>query len=234
MWPCAQATATWSSCRRTRLTGRTLAKARAAIWASAFPAIRSGILCGYRTGFRYRTEGDGTPERVDACRLRHVAGNQCRQSRLYDGRLDTAAQRDDSTAEIGGHFRHEPLSRTGRTYFACGCDIGSRAAGFGDFMNQLSASPLRLRFVTRLFPAIMQGRAHRTLSNGGSRHGRARTDRLGYCGDYPWRRSYLRPARFLRIMTFAATVARFPLPVMVGIGHERDVTVLDYMWHAYV
>ena len=27
----------------------------------------------------------------------------------------------------------------------------------------------------------------------------------------------------------AAAVARFPLPVMVGIGHERDVTVLDYV-----
>ncbi len=30
----------------------------------------------------------------------------------------------------------------------------------------------------------------------------------------------------------AATVAQFPLPVAIGIGHERDVTVLDYVANA--
>lgn len=32
----------------------------------------------------------------------------------------------------------------------------------------------------------------------------------------------------------AANVAQFPLPVIVGIGHERDVTVLDYVAAARV
>ncbi|WP_368731853.1 exodeoxyribonuclease VII large subunit, partial [Bacillus pumilus] len=27
----------------------------------------------------------------------------------------------------------------------------------------------------------------------------------------------------------AANIAQFPLPVIIGIGHERDVTVLDYV-----
>ena len=27
----------------------------------------------------------------------------------------------------------------------------------------------------------------------------------------------------------AANIAQFPLPVVIGIGHERDVTVLDYV-----
>ena len=31
------------------------------------------------------------------------------------------------------------------------------AAGYGDFINQLYSNPMRLRFATRLFPAVMQG-----------------------------------------------------------------------------
>ena len=102
------------------------------------------------------------------------------------------------------------------------------AAGYGDFMNQLQGNAYGLQFYTCLFPAVMQGkdtvpsvtaaldRINRHLHlfdcvviirGGGS------TSDLNSFDDY----------------TLASYVAQFPLPVVVGIGHERDVTVLDYV-----
>lgn len=100
------------------------------------------------------------------------------------------------------------------------------AAGYGDFINQLMHNPRRLRFMCRLFPAVMQG--ERTASSVITaldniahspeqwdcvvmiRGGGASSD-LAAFDDY----------------ALAAAVARCPIPVIVGIGHERDVTVLD-------
>ena len=102
------------------------------------------------------------------------------------------------------------------------------AAGYGDFMNQLRNNPYGLKFYTALFSAVMQGQ--QTVSSviaaleriGANedlfdcvviiRGGGSTTD-LNWFDDY----------------TLAANVAQFPLPVIVGIGHERDVTVLDYV-----
>lgn len=102
------------------------------------------------------------------------------------------------------------------------------AAGYGDFINQLYHNPSRLRFTSRLFPATMQG-----ASAPGSiiaaleaiaaqeenwdgvviiRGGGATSDLQAF-EDYD----------------LAAAVAQFPLPVAIGIGHERDVTVLDWV-----
>lgn len=102
------------------------------------------------------------------------------------------------------------------------------AAGYGDFLHQLYTNPYRLRFVTKLFPATMQGEtaAGSVLSALGRvasaedefdcvviiRGGGAGTD-LASFDDYE----------------LAANIAQFPLPVIVGIGHERDVTLLDYV-----
>ena len=102
------------------------------------------------------------------------------------------------------------------------------AAGYGDFMNQLQGNPYGLQFYTCLFNAVMQGaqtvptvlaaldRINRHLDlfdcvviirGGGA------TSELNSFDNYE----------------LAANVAQFPLPVIVGIGHERDVTVLDFV-----
>lgn len=100
------------------------------------------------------------------------------------------------------------------------------AAGYGDFCNQLQHNPHGYRFYTVLFPAVMQGeQAEKSILNALSRvyeyadlfdtvviiRGGGATSELS-CFD-----SYL----------LAAHVAQFPLPVITGIGHERDDTVLD-------
>ena len=102
------------------------------------------------------------------------------------------------------------------------------AAGYGDFMNQLERNPYGLKFYTCLFSAMMQGaqtvptvldaldciNAHSDLFDcvviirgGGA------TSELNSFDNYD----------------LAAAVAQFPLPVIVGIGHDRDETVLDYV-----
>jgi len=105
------------------------------------------------------------------------------------------------------------------------------AAGYGDFINQLYTNPSHLRFTTRLYPAVMQGASapqsviaalmavadDAPLWDGVViiRGGGATSDLQAF-EDYE----------------LAATVAQFPLPVAIGIGHERDVTVLDYVANA--
>lgn len=100
------------------------------------------------------------------------------------------------------------------------------AAGYGDFMNQLHHNKYGYRFYTVLFPAVMQGtqteesvidalnRIHRHLELFDGvviiRGGGATSDLSSFD-------SYL----------LASNVAQFPLPVITGIGHERDDTVID-------
>lgn len=107
------------------------------------------------------------------------------------------------------------------------------AAGYGDFCHQLLEGDHGLHFEVRLFPAVMQGtnveesvmaalaaiadEAHRwdcvvIIRGGGS------TSDLADFDSYP----------------LAAAVAQMPLPVIVGIGHERDETVLDFVAHTRV
>ena len=103
-----------------------------------------------------------------------------------------------------------------------------KAAGYGDFINQLQGNTAGIEFHTLLFPAIMQG--DRTAQSVLAaldlveqtydlvpwdcvviiRGGGATTDMNGFDD-----------------MQLARRVATFPLPIIVGIGHERDRCVLD-------
>ena len=104
------------------------------------------------------------------------------------------------------------------------------AAGYEDFLNQLTNNKAGYPFYTRLFPALMQGeRTEESVI--------AALDRVfqqmeyfdvvviirggGATSDLSSFDSYL----------LAANCAQFPLPVITGIGHERDDTVLDLVAH---
>ena len=102
------------------------------------------------------------------------------------------------------------------------------AAGYGDVMNQLTGNPYGLQFYTCLFNAVMQGAQTvptvMAAMDRINRHidlfdcvviirGGGATSELNSFDNYD----------------LASYVANFPIPVIVGIGHERDVTVLDYV-----
>ncbi|MBW3546384.1 MAG: exodeoxyribonuclease VII large subunit, partial [Bacteroidetes bacterium] len=106
----------------------------------------------------------------------------------------------------------------------------STAAGWGDFLHQLLMNPFRYRFDLELFEAVMQGEnAHQSICLALEsvvaarlpfdavviiRGGGARIDLD--CFDH---------------YELAAAIARHGLPVLTGIGHDRDETIADLVAH---
>lgn len=107
------------------------------------------------------------------------------------------------------------------------------AAGYGDFCDQIQNDPSHFAFYIKLFPAIMQGdQAEASIISALEkiyenidlfdvvviiRGGGATTDLA--CFD-----SY----------ELALNCAQFPLPIIAGIGHQRDVSILDMVAHTSV
>ncbi|WP_270419680.1 exodeoxyribonuclease VII large subunit [Bacteroides intestinalis] len=107
------------------------------------------------------------------------------------------------------------------------------AAGYGDFCHQLKNNSRGFFFHTELFPALMQGdRVEESVLSALDailnrqedfdavviiRGGGATSDLSGFD-------TYL----------LAAACAQFPLPIITGIGHKRDDTVLDSVAHTRV
>lgn len=104
----------------------------------------------------------------------------------------------------------------------------STAAGYGDFIDQLQGNSYGYIFYPVLFTAVMQGeRTEASVIEALNRihthielfdcvviiRGGGSTSELSCFDTYP----------------LATNVAQFPLPIIVGIGHERDETVLDYV-----
>ncbi len=104
------------------------------------------------------------------------------------------------------------------------------AAGYEDFIDQLNTNPRGYHFNTTLFPALMQGneavmsirKALKEIHEDDShfdtivliRGGGAQADLD--CFD---------------TFELARAIALFPYPVISGIGHEKDQTVVDFVTH---
>lgn len=102
------------------------------------------------------------------------------------------------------------------------------AAGYGDFVKQMCENKPRLRFTMRLFPAIMQGEKSPQSIITALKAIALEADKWdcvaiirggGATGDLAAYEDY----------NLAAAIARCPLPVIIGIGHDRDTTLLDYV-----
>jgi len=112
------------------------------------------------------------------------------------------------------------------------------AAGYGDFCNQLHDNPYGFKFSIQLFPAIMQGEdversiiaaleaIYTLTANSQSpifdcvviiRGGGATSDLAGF-----------------DTLALAENVANFPIPIITGIGHDRDECILDMVSHTRV
>ena len=102
------------------------------------------------------------------------------------------------------------------------------AAGYQDFMNELGRSTYR--FQTTLFRSLMQGDAAEESIVAALREIAQREEDFdvvaiirggGSTSDLALFDSYL----------IASYVAQFPLPIFSGIGHDKDVSVVDMVAH---
>lgn len=104
------------------------------------------------------------------------------------------------------------------------------AAGYGDFSGHLDRNPYGYRFSHRLFPALMQGQdavpsiiaAMEKVRLSGTPYDMVALVRGGgSAADLSCFDAY----------ELAAEIAGFPLPVISGIGHEKDDSVADLVSH---
>lgn len=107
------------------------------------------------------------------------------------------------------------------------------AAGYGDFCHQLQSNEWGAKFYIKLFPAIMQGdRTERSVIDALERIADVQSlfDVVviirggGSVADLSSFDSY----------ELAVNIANFPLPIITGIGHERDRSVCDEVAHTSV
>lgn len=209
-------------------TGSVTARLRAVIWASTYPRLNAEFFgaTGQRLASGLKVMVCGTVNFHSAFGMSFVIS-------AVDPSF-TMGEAERRRREILERLTREGVVNDNRTLqwpeVAHNIAIISAkgAAGYGDFINQLYTNPSRIRFKTELFTAVLQG--DRTAPSVIEaldliaarqqdfdcvviiRGGGATSDLLAF-DDY----------------NLAFHVAQFPIPVIVGIGHERDTTVLDYV-----
>lgn len=210
--------------------GELKARVRGTIWASLYPAIA--------TPFRVLT-GQNLAKGMEILALVKV-----RFHPVYGLSLDI--RNIDPQYSLGAMMRHrkEVLSRLAQEGLleANRCLpfplVPQRiavlsspyAAGFEDFVTHLTENPHGFRFLVELFPIFVQGEELEPSILSALAEVKRRIEDFdllvilrggGAQSDLHWFDSY----------TLGRAIATFPLPVLVGIGHQKDETVLDAVAH---
>ena len=115
------------------------------------------------------------------------------------------------------------------------------AAGYGDFCSQLANNPYGFKFQTQLFPAIMQGEGvEQSIINALERI-YSRSEECGVRSENSFDCVVIirgggatSDMSGFDTLALAENVANFPLPIITGIGHDRDESILDMVSHTRV
>lgn len=209
-------------------TGRIVAKSRAAAWANVYRSISANFRkvtgCDFASGIKVMLrlsvsyhEAYGMTLVVSDVNPEFTMGDLLRRRRENILRLQR-----EGILDLNRKLKFPRPTLRIAVVSARG------AAGYGDFVNQLFSNSSKLAFRLALFPARLQGEgttasiidALRRIAASPEgwdcvviiRGGGASSDLIAF-EDYD----------------LAAAIARFPLPVIIGIGHERDITLLDYV-----
>ncbi|HCM58924.1 MAG TPA: exodeoxyribonuclease VII large subunit [Bacteroidales bacterium] len=212
--------------------GRVTARARATIWASKYRSLstffnastgiplRAGITILFRATVEYH-ELYGLSLNISEIDPAYTAGDMALRREAIIRRL---------TAEgVLTMNRGVPMTPYPRNIAVVS---SSKAAGYQDFINQLINNPYGYVFRPVLFEAVMQGETTaasvtEALDKIAEEPGRFDVVAIirggGSTTDLSWFDSY----------EIAYHVTQFPLPVLTGIGHEKDQSVTDMVaWRA--
>ena len=118
----------------------------------------------------------------------------------------------------------------------------ANAAGYGDFVNQLENNEYGFQFHTQLFPALMQGEdveksviaaLEQIFRGSGDMEARGNENSFD-CVVIIRGGGATADLSGFDTLALAENVANFPLPIITGIGHERDESILDMVSHTRV
>jgi len=203
-----------------------LARTRATIWASRYSLLRpyfesstntrlkSGIklLCKVTVEFHAQYGFSLNITDIDPA---YTLGDLARKKQEVISRL-----RKDGVFEMN---RELPFPEVPQSIAVISSET---AAGYGDFMETLKSNPHGFQFRTRLYPAIMQG-------DGAPRSVMAALDQIHESeGSFDCVAIIRGGGSKADLESFndydlAYFITQFPLPVISGIGHERDESVCD-------
>jgi exodeoxyribonuclease VII large subunit len=212
--------------------GRVTVKARATIWASKFRSlntfftastgipIRQGISILFKATVEYH-ELYGLSLNISDIDPAYTAGDMALRREAIIRRLTT-----EGVISMNGELSLAPYPRH------IAVVSSSKAAGYQDFINHLVNNPYGYVFVPELFEAVLQGETTENSVTEAMNMISEKAERFdvvviirggGSITDLSWFDSY----------DIAFHVTQFPLPVLTGIGHEKDQSVTDMVaWKA--
>lgn len=216
--------------QRDEVTGEMQAKARGTIWARTYSLLRPYFL--EQTGQRFAaglkvlvqvTVGfhELYGYALDVCDIEpaFTLGDMARRRQLIIKRLE-----DEGVIGLNKELPFPLLPQR------IAVISSSTAAGYGDFCDQLNNNAYGFAFYTHLFPAPMQG-------NKSEEGIIAALDRIAQNIDMWDVVVIIRGGGATSDLScfdtydLANNCAQFPLPIITGIGHQRDESILDMVAH---
>ena len=216
--------------QRDEATGELVAKARGTIWARIYSLLSPYFL--EQTGHRF-TQGLKVLLQVsvnfhelygytlDVCDIEpaYTIGDMARKRQMVIRQLT-----DEGVINLNKELPFPLLPQRVAVISS------SAAAGYGDFCDQLHNNAYGFVFYTKLFPAPMQG-------NGVEQGIIDALDSIAHDSDFWDVVVIIRGGGAVSELScfdtyeLANNCAQFPLPVVTGIGHRRDESVLDIVAH---
>lgn len=207
-------------------TGSIIAKSRANIWANIYKSIAAYFLAEtgktLAAGMKVAFCVDVTFHEVYGISLNvvdidptYTLGESARRKALVIKKLE-----DDGVIDMNKLLSIKPLIKNIAVISAEG------AAGYGDFCHQLEHNAYGYKYNLTLFNSIMQGEKAEASILESLDKVLERLDEFdilvlirggGAVSDLDCFDAY----------NLSASLAQFPLPVLTGIGHTRDVSVVD-------